>query len=211
MNRFLTHFSTVAIIHLMIVLGGGMAFSNLGTSLSEAPKMMKVSVATRVFMGNSFTSQIPATQASKKTSRPKPLTPSKNPTAAPTTKVSDTDVVSVEEGAAGGILGASNLAGMARGDLKNMYQSELRAKINANKFYPVISRRLGQTGLVVVAFTLLGDGSIINIRVATSSRFERLDESALEAVKKTGRFKPIPAELGESKMEINVPVKFSEI
>lgn len=74
-----------------------------------------------------------------------------------------------------------------------------------------MSQRLGQTGLVVVAFTLLEDGHIIDVRIDTPSRFERLNASALEAVKKADHFRPIPKELGETKLEIKIPIKFSTL
>jgi protein TonB len=90
----------------------------------------------------------------------------------------------------------------------DLYKAELRATIEKNKYYPTMSRRLGQTGTVVIAFTLLEDGNIVDIRVDKPSQYERLNVSALDAVKKVERFKPIPKEIGEDKMDIKVPVKF---
>ena len=92
-----------------------------------------------------------------------------------------------------------------------LYKAELRALIDKNKSYPPLSKRLGQTGIVVVAFTLLKDGHIIDVRLVKPSRYERLNFSALEAVKKVEKFKPIPQEIGELKMDIKVPVKFVTI
>ena len=83
--------------------------------------------------------------------------------------------------------------------------------IDKNKSYPALSKRLGQTGIVVVAFTLLKDGHIIDVRLDKPSRYERLNFSAIDAVKKVERFKPIPNEIGELKMDIKVPVKFVTI
>ncbi len=91
------------------------------------------------------------------------------------------------------------------------YKAELRAMIDRNKYYPVISKRLGQTGTVVVAFTLLEDGNIIDVRIDRPSRFDRLNLSALDAVKKVERFKPIPKEFGGPKMDVKVPVTFVTI
>lgn len=96
-------------------------------------------------------------------------------------------------------------------DLRSQYKSELRSRIEENKYYPALSRRLGQKGEVIVAFTLLEDGHIINIRIDKPSRYDRLNESALDAVKKVHTFKPIPKELGESRMDIKVPLKFFTI
>lgn len=93
----------------------------------------------------------------------------------------------------------------------DLYKAELRAMIDKNKYYPTMSRRLGQTGTVVIAFTLLEDGNIVNVRIDKPSQYERLNTSALDAVKKVERFKPLPKEAGDSKMDIKVPVKFVTI
>ena len=95
--------------------------------------------------------------------------------------------------------------------IKDVYKAELRATIEKNKHYPTMSRRLGQTGTVVIAFTLLEDGNIVDVRIEKPSQYERLNASALNAVKKVERFKPIPKEVGENKMDIKVPVKFVTI
>ncbi len=93
-------------------------------------------------------------------------------------------------------------------DLKDLYMAELHAKIDANKFYPPISKRMGQTGTVIVAFTLLEDGTIMNVKIQEPSSFERLNEAGLEAVRKIKRFRPIPKELGMTAMDFRIPVKF---
>jgi len=94
---------------------------------------------------------------------------------------------------------------------RSQFKAELRAEIEKNKFYPTVSRRLGQMGVVEVAFTLLDDGHIINVRLSRASFFERLNQSALEAVKKVHKFKPIPREWGENKMDLVVSLKFVTI
>jgi TonB family protein len=96
-------------------------------------------------------------------------------------------------------------------DQKTHFKQQLRAEIEKHKSYPVISRRLGQTGIVEVAFTLLEDGHIINVRLSRPSPFERLNESAINAVKKVHKFFPIPREWGENKMDILVSLKFVTI
>lgn len=99
----------------------------------------------------------------------------------------------------------------AKANIKSIFKAELRAEIEKNKSYPSISRRLGHTGTVVVSFTLQEDGHIIDVRLDTPSPFDRLNESAMEAVKKVQKFKPIPQELGEEEMDIKVPVNFITI
>lgn len=105
----------------------------------------------------------------------------------------------------------SSLSSMARADLKEMYKAELRSRIEANKFYPAMSKKMGQTGTVVIGFTLLSDGTIINAKIDKPSEYEQLNQAGLEAVRKLKRFKEIPSELGMKEMEVTVPLKFVTI
>jgi periplasmic protein TonB len=60
--------------------------------------------------------------------------------------------------------------------------------------YPRASRRLGESGLVIVRVFVDADGMPRQLQVAQSSGFVRLDEAALEGVRRA-RFKP-PTENG---------------
>jgi periplasmic protein TonB len=186
-TRFLTHFSTLMMVHAVVIFGGWQfSQSEMIKSQIASPGLLKVQVASQLLMAQPL-----------ETPRPKKVKPLPRPQVsdAPAPKVAPAEPVSA-------------LSAMARADLKSLYHAELRERIESNKFYPPMSKRLGQTGLVVVAFTLLKDGHIIDVRIDTPSRFDRLNASALEAVKKVERFKPIPDEIGENRMEIKVPVKF---
>jgi protein TonB len=74
--------------------------------------------------------------------------------------------------------------------------------------YPVMSRRLGEQGRVVLNVRVLADGMPGKVEVRTSSGFPRLDQAALEAV---GRWRFVPARRGEEPVEawVLVPVNFS--
>jgi periplasmic protein TonB len=189
-HRFLTHLSTILGVHLLILFGWSFSQSeNLIRSLPQiGPAALKLQVASQVLMP-----QI----------RPKPTPVPKKSVAAPAPQAEiQPQVESRPE---------QSVSSNQRADIRSEYHAELRARIDENKYYPPLSRRLGQKGTVIVAFTLLEDGNIVNVRIDTPSNFERLNESALDAVKKVGRFKPIPLELRESKMDIKVPVKFFTI
>jgi protein TonB len=56
--------------------------------------------------------------------------------------------------------------------------------------YPVESRRKREQGTVLLALTLAPDGSVDTIAVARSSGFSRLDNAALDAVRRW-RWKPM--------------------
>lgn len=59
--------------------------------------------------------------------------------------------------------------------------------------YPTISRRLGEEGLVLLDVHIQPDGSVSEIRLKRSSGFARLDDSAIEAVR---RWRYVPARRG---------------
>lgn len=74
--------------------------------------------------------------------------------------------------------------------------------------YPRLSRRLREQGTVLLEMLVLVDGSVTELRVKTSSGFERLDQAALDAVK-SWRF--LPARRGGEAIAYRYvqPVEFS--
>lgn len=178
--------------------------------------IMKMKVAAGLFRPHSAPKVAPQpvvkkVVTTKPTVKPvevaKPVTTS---TPQDTNPVADTTPQGSVDGTGGRADGFAFGSGNGKGkyNILDLYKAELRAKIDKNKYYPTMSRRLGQTGTVVVAFTLLEDGNIVNVRIDKPSQFERLNVSALDAVKKVERFKPIPKEAGDNTMDIKVPVKF---
>jgi periplasmic protein TonB len=55
---------------------------------------------------------------------------------------------------------------------------------NPAPVYPVASKRLGEQGRVVLRLHVQADGSVGEVQLHTSSGYERLDESAIRAVKR---------------------------
>jgi protein TonB len=74
--------------------------------------------------------------------------------------------------------------------------------------YPAISRRLGEEGLVLLQVQVTADGKAGSVELQTGSGSDRLNEAALEAVKKW-RF--VPAKRGDQAVSASVvvPVRFS--
>lgn len=79
----------------------------------------------------------------------------------------------------------------------------IRDTIQRGIVYPPNARREGMEGKVVVAFRLLPDGSVRNIRIVQSSGHYPLDQGAMEGVRNASPFPPPPAET-----EIITPVVF---
>ena len=199
-KSFFTHLSTIFLLHGLVLFGTWQIsrtdyvranLSKIGTGV------LKLQIASKVMMNS---------PVQKKVQRVLPQNPNK-PKTAPVENVADARPMESMK-AEGSEFGTNS---QGKTDVISVYKAELRARIDQNKYYPSMSRRLGQTGTVVVAFTLLHDGNIINLRIDKPSRYERLNDSALDAVKKVERFKPIPKELGEGQMDIKVPVKFVTI
>jgi TonB family protein len=196
-KSFLTHFSTVFFVHILLILGAIQLNHFHPTPNSLGMVTMKLQLASHVISQKLASNKPTAIPRPKKnvSVNNSPISTLSSQTQVPVT-ATDSPLSSQAVNAA---------------DALSLYKSELRAIIDQNKYYPPLSRRLGQTGVVVVAFTLLKDGHIIDVRIDQPSRYERLNHSALDAVRKVVRFKPIPVEIGENKMDIKVPVKFVTI
>lgn len=66
--------------------------------------------------------------------------------------------------------------------------------VQKNASYPRMARKMGWQGKVVVAFTILSDGSAKELRVMEGCGIEMLNNSAMEAVKKASPFPKPPVE-----------------
>lgn len=74
--------------------------------------------------------------------------------------------------------------------------------------YPALSRRLGEEGRVVVRVSVSVEGHAERVELRTSSGHERLDEVAVETVRK---WKFVPAKQGDKPVpaSVLVPISFS--
>ncbi|MBP2673175.1 MAG: TonB family protein [Deltaproteobacteria bacterium] len=69
----------------------------------------------------------------------------------------------------------------------------LREAIQRGIAYPVMARKMGWEGRVVVEFQILPDGTVRDVRVARGSGFAVLDRNAVEAVRSAAPFPRPPA------------------
>jgi periplasmic protein TonB len=103
---------------------------------------------------------------------------------------------------------STQVSPQTRQKIKNRYLDELYQIINENKVYPIIARKLNQTGIVKVSFTILKNGEIQNIEIKESSGFTLLDNAAQNILKKISKIKPIPSELDQDKLKIILPIVY---
>ncbi len=88
------------------------------------------------------------------------------------------------------------------------YLFGLRRLIDSKKIYPSLSRRMGETGKVLLSFEVLRNGTIQEIRIKTRSQFERLDQAALETVSNFEKYSPLPDSVSEDRIVVEVPIEF---
>lgn len=79
---------------------------------------------------------------------------------------------------------------------------------NRKPNYPAVSRRLGEEGVVMVRVLVKADGTAGDVRLEQSSGFPRLDQSAVDAVK---RWKFKPGMRGTTPVDewFSIPVEFN--
>lgn len=104
-----------------------------------------------------------------------------------------------------GALGVENGVDASKLD---RYLYELRVLIAHRKTYPAASKRLGETGRVIVKFEIDRDGRIDQAGLRSASPYSRLNEAALQLVSQLERYKPIPEGHTGSKLSVEVPIDY---
>jgi TonB family protein len=74
----------------------------------------------------------------------------------------------------------------------NRYLAALKKKISLNIGYPREAKKNGYIGVPKVGFSILEDGSVRDVQIIVSSGYEILDQSAIEAVRKSFPFDKPP-------------------
>ena len=74
--------------------------------------------------------------------------------------------------------------------------------------YPILSRRVGQQGKVLLRVFVNAGGTADKVEIRSSSGFDRLDEAALDAVR---RWRFVPARQGDKPIAawVLVPITFT--
>ena len=92
--------------------------------------------------------------------------------------------------------------------LEKQYEQGIRQRIEQKKVYPRRAKRMRKQGVVKVAFTVSKNGTVSKLRLLKSSGVKSLDKAALEAVRKVGRFPPIPAGVGKALINYIIPIAY---
>jgi protein TonB len=99
--------------------------------------------------------------------------------------------------------GPGEAPAQARGRYLERHYAYIRDAIQQGISYPPMARKMGWEGKVVVAFLVLADGSVRDVRIVRGSGHPALDRGAFEAVRKAAPFPRPPAEA-----EIITPVVY---
>jgi protein TonB len=98
----------------------------------------------------------------------------------------------------------------ARQELIFHYQGIIRSMIDKRKEYPYQARRQEQEGKVEVRFVLSRQGLLVGEpALSRKSRHERLNVSALAAVKNASPYPPFPPEIPAEELSFSVTLSFS--
>ncbi len=86
-----------------------------------------------------------------------------------------------------------------------MQNLEIIRRIIADSIeYPIVARRMGWEGTVVVGFTLSKDGDLLSIEIIKSSGYSLLDEYTVSVIKEVYKRFPLP----ERDVRIKIPVSY---
>lgn len=106
-----------------------------------------------------------------------------------------------------GTANASTSAGGSPG-AEASYASVVLAWLEKHKQYPRISRRRREEGVILLFIAIDADGHVLEVRLEEPSRFDRLNDAALDMVERANPLPPIPADMAQSRLELLVPVQF---
>ena len=88
------------------------------------------------------------------------------------------------------------------------YEHVLATWIERHKYYPLMARRRGLQGTSSLRIALRRDGSVATSRLAMTSNHDVLDEAALDMVRRSAPFPPVPDAVGGDTFEFTVPIRF---
>ena len=104
----------------------------------------------------------------------------------------------------------SSLSVSAIKDIAAVYRSMVHGRIAALQQYPVLAKRMGEEGTVLVRFTILASGKISNVVIMESSGSQSLDVAAVDIFMQglNGQLPPIPPELNKSEWTLSLPIRY---
>ncbi len=103
---------------------------------------------------------------------------------------------------------SGGLSKTAKNAAEQAYLAALQRAISRQQRYPTSAKRRQQSGVVTLSFVIQADGKISQTRIARGSGHQALDQAALDALYRLGRFKPLPSAIGRRTWSLQVPIRF---
>ena len=149
----------------------------------------------------------PAPAAPPAKPRPRPAAVARQPTRAPAAPPESAAPAGGAEGdgvaaAPGGSGGGDGSGGDGSGGARVAYGT------NPLPPYPLVARRLGKEGVVLLEVLVAPDGRAADVRMIRSSGFAPLDESAVTTVRERWRFVPARRDGLPVESRVTVPIRF---
>jgi protein TonB len=88
------------------------------------------------------------------------------------------------------------------------YFSMVRMKIESRKRYPPAAMKMQMHGRVSVRFSIEADGAVSGLQVIVPSRYQLLNEAALDAVKAASPFPRPPSRLFSGPVHVEISIVF---
>ncbi|MEL7153478.1 MAG: energy transducer TonB [Pseudomonadota bacterium] len=109
---------------------------------------------------------------------------------------------------AGGVAKDGGFSKAAITSARKAFLTAVRRAVERRKKYPKRAQRRGIEGRAIIRVTLDASGRLVSASMAGSSGQSMLDEAAMAAVKRVGRYPAIPKEMGKSRVSIKLPITF---
>ncbi|MEM9060869.1 MAG: TonB family protein [Pseudomonadota bacterium] len=109
---------------------------------------------------------------------------------------------------AGGQVKDGGYSKAAINSARKTFLTAVRRAVERKKRYPKRAKRRGTTGTAKIRITLDASGRLVSASMTSSSGESILDDAAMAAIKRVGRFPKIPEEMGQSQVKVTLPIAF---
>ena len=89
----------------------------------------------------------------------------------------------------------------------HFYLGRIYQKLERHKHYPEVAEQRGLSGRVVLRFTVLSDGKVIDLQIRVIGDIS-FGEATLQALKQVGQLPPFPNEIRRRALMVEVPIVY---
>lgn len=93
--------------------------------------------------------------------------------------------------------------------MRDKYLQLVRTRIEESRRYPLLARKLGQEGRVLLRFVVTADGGLQEVELGESCGTRSLDEAALAAVRAAAPFPAPPEEFFPGSAAMQIVIAFA--